>query len=167
MKRGDSTMGIYLNPPADGFEDILKDDIYVDKTQLIAYTNQVLGTSRKLACFSRPRRFGKSFAVQMLAAYYSKGTQSALTDFYEYTMLEPGSLAEFVGFTEQEVSPKMKQYQMQKDIAYVIINEQLIGMKGQTINRQKIYSAKKNFTYEWKQLGENGVLTSTGLKFKK
>ena len=29
-------MGIYLNPPADGFEDILKDDIYVDKTELIA-----------------------------------------------------------------------------------------------------------------------------------
>ena len=53
-------MGIYLNPPADGFEDILKDDIYVDKTELIVYTNQVLGTSRKLTCFSRPRRFGVS-----------------------------------------------------------------------------------------------------------
>ena len=76
MKRGDSRMGIYLNPPADGFEDILKDDIYVDKTELIAYTNQVLGTSRKLTCFSRPRRFGKSFAAQMLVAYYSKGAQS-------------------------------------------------------------------------------------------
>ena len=56
-------MGIYLNPPADGFEDILKDDIYVDKTELIAYTNQVLGTTRKLTCFSRPRRFGKSFGI--------------------------------------------------------------------------------------------------------
>ena len=75
-KRGDSRMGIYLNPPADGFEDILKDDIYVDKTELIAYTNQVLGTTRKLTCFSRPRRFGKSFAAQMLVAYYSKGTKS-------------------------------------------------------------------------------------------
>ena len=29
-------MGIYLNPPADGFEDILKDDIYVDKTEKFA-----------------------------------------------------------------------------------------------------------------------------------
>ena len=65
------------------------------------------------------------------------------------------------------ISPKIKQYQMQKDTAYVIINEQLIGMKGQTINRQKIHSAKKNFTYEWKQLGDDGVLTPTGLKFKK
>ena len=65
------------------------------------------------------------------------------------------------------ISPKIKQYQMQKDTAYVIINEQLIGMKGQMINRQKIYSAKKNFTYKWKQLGDDGVLTPTDLKFKK
>ena len=65
------------------------------------------------------------------------------------------------------ISPKIKQYQMQKDTAYVIINEQLIGMKGQTINRQKIHSAKKNFTYKWKQLGDDGVLTPTDLKFKK
>ena len=65
------------------------------------------------------------------------------------------------------ISPKIKQYQMQKDTAYVIINEQLIGMKGQTINRQKIHSAKKNFIYKWKQLEDDGVLTPTDLKFKK
>jgi len=69
-------MGIYLNPPADGFEDILKDGFYVDKTRLITYTNQVMGTSRKLTCFSRPRRFGKSFAAKMMAAYYSRGADS-------------------------------------------------------------------------------------------
>ena len=28
-KRGDSRMGIYLNPPADGFEDILKDEVVI------------------------------------------------------------------------------------------------------------------------------------------
>lgn len=69
-------MGIYLNPPADGFADILKDGFYVDKTGLITYTNQVMGTSRKLTCFSRPRRFGKSYAAQMLVAFYSKGADS-------------------------------------------------------------------------------------------
>uniref|UniRef100_UPI0040579B2C AAA family ATPase n=1 Tax=Agathobacter sp. TaxID=2021311 RepID=UPI0040579B2C len=69
-------MGIYLNPSADGFEDILKDGLYVDKTGLITYTNHVMGTSRKLTCFSRPRRFGKSYAAQMLVAFYSKGADS-------------------------------------------------------------------------------------------
>ena len=42
---------------------------YVDKTGLIAYINSTLGTSAKLTCVSRPRRFGKSFAAKMLCAY--------------------------------------------------------------------------------------------------
>ena len=70
-------MGIYLNPPADAFEAILKEPIYVDKSGLIAYTNSVLNSSRMLTCFSRPRRFGKSYAAKMLAAYYSKGADSS------------------------------------------------------------------------------------------
>lgn len=69
-------MGFYLNPPADGFAEILKTGLYVDKSELISYTNQVLGTAKKLTCFSRPRRFGKSFAAKMLAAYYSKGADA-------------------------------------------------------------------------------------------
>lgn len=69
-------MGFYLNPPADGFAEILKTGLYVDKSGLIAYTNHVLGTAKKLTCFSRPRRFGKSFAVKMLAAYYSRGADA-------------------------------------------------------------------------------------------
>lgn len=69
-------MGFYVNPPADAFKAILKSKIYVDKSGLIAYTNQTLETSRMLTCFSRPRRFGKSFAAKMLAAYYSKGSDS-------------------------------------------------------------------------------------------
>ena len=31
------------------------------------------------------------------------GTPSALTDFREFSMLEPGLLAEYVSFTEKEV----------------------------------------------------------------
>lgn len=69
-------MGFYLNPPADGFESLLKTGLYVDKTELITYTNQVLGSDRKLICVSRPRRFGKTSAARMLEAYYSKGADS-------------------------------------------------------------------------------------------
>jgi hypothetical protein len=43
---------------------------------LIAFINSTLGTKRKLACVSRPRRFGKSFAAQMLCAYYDKDCDS-------------------------------------------------------------------------------------------
>lgn len=69
-------MGFYLNPPADGFAEILKDGLYVDKSELISYMNRVLGTPKKLTCFSRPRRFGKSFAARMLVAYYSRGADA-------------------------------------------------------------------------------------------
>ena len=72
VKRWDSI----LNPPADGFESLLKTGLYVDKTNLIAYVNQVLGSDRKLICVSRPRRFGKTSAAKMLEAYYSKGADS-------------------------------------------------------------------------------------------
>lgn len=69
-------MGIYVNPPADGFAEILNYKEYIDKSEMIAYTNRVLGTPDKLTCFSRPRRFGKSFAAKMVTAYYSKGADA-------------------------------------------------------------------------------------------
>ena len=64
-------MGIYLNPGNDGFRKAIRSEIYVDKTGLIAYTNKYLDTEQQYICVSRPRRFGKSMALKMLAAYYS------------------------------------------------------------------------------------------------
>ncbi|MCD7739677.1 MAG: AAA family ATPase, partial [Lachnospiraceae bacterium] len=68
-------MGIYLNPGNRGFQTILN-GIYVDKTGLIDYVNGTINTPQKLICFSRPRRFGKSFAAKMLCAYYDKSCDS-------------------------------------------------------------------------------------------
>lgn len=66
-------MGIYLNPDSSKFEEAVNSDIYVDKTGLLVYTNSVLHTMQKYICVSRPRRFGKSTAANMLTAYYSRG----------------------------------------------------------------------------------------------
>lgn len=68
-------MGKYLNPGNAGFQSILKGE-YIDKTGLIDYINHTLGTKNKLTCVSRPRRFGKSFAAQMLCAYYDMSCDS-------------------------------------------------------------------------------------------
>lgn len=70
-------MGIYLNPGNDGFQEAIHSKIYVDKTGLIACTNELICTEQKYICVSRPRRFGKSMALKMLAAYYSRGCDSA------------------------------------------------------------------------------------------
>ena len=65
-------MGVYLNPGNVDFQEVLNSKIYVDKSELIQYTNSVLRTTQKYICVSRPRRFGKSMAANMLAAYYKR-----------------------------------------------------------------------------------------------
>lgn len=69
-------MGIYLNPGNIDFQKSLNSEIYVDKTELIKYTNKVINTEQQNVCVSRPRRFGKSMAANMLVAYYSRGCDS-------------------------------------------------------------------------------------------
>ena len=69
-------MGIYLNPNNINFWQATNSRIYVDKTLLIEHTNDVIYTEQKYICVSRPRRFGKSMAANMLTAYYSRGCDS-------------------------------------------------------------------------------------------
>lgn len=69
-------MGIYVNPGKVAFQKALNSKIYVDKTLLIDVTNSRIGTADCFLCVSRPRRFGKSMAADMLVSYYSKGCDS-------------------------------------------------------------------------------------------
>ena len=69
-------MGNYLNPGNSGFETV-RNSRYVDKSGLIRLINDTIRTKQKLSCVSRPRRFGKSFAAQMMCAYYDKTCDSS------------------------------------------------------------------------------------------
>ncbi|MCD8015711.1 MAG: ATP-binding protein [Lachnospiraceae bacterium] len=69
-------MGIYLNPGNMDFQRAVNSKIYVDKTKLLVFTNSILMTEQLYISISRPRRFGKSMAANMLAAYYSRGCDS-------------------------------------------------------------------------------------------
>lgn len=69
-------MGIYFNPGNEGFKRVLRSKIYIDKTGLLEYTNSVLETEQSYICVSRPRRFGKSIAAEMMVAYYDKSCDS-------------------------------------------------------------------------------------------
>ena len=70
-------MGIYFNPTNESFTKDRNYEIYVDKTELIAYLNKVLGTPRNCIAVSHARRFGKSHAAGMIDAYYSLGCDSS------------------------------------------------------------------------------------------
>ena len=61
-------MGSYLNPQSKGFQESLNSQIYIDKSGLVARMNALVNTRQKYVCVSRPRRFGKSMAADMLAA---------------------------------------------------------------------------------------------------
>ena len=69
-------VGVYLNIGNDNFKSAVQSQIYVDKTELLEYTNSVLDSSQRYICVSRPRRFGKSITADMLSAYYGKDGNS-------------------------------------------------------------------------------------------
>ena len=70
-------MGMYLNPGSICFEMIVNSKILIDKTPMIAYLNSLMNTSQRFVSVSRPRRFGKTTAADMICAYYDRETDSA------------------------------------------------------------------------------------------
>ncbi len=69
-------MGRYLNTD-DNFQGYYIDDNFVEKSLLIDVTNNNLDKEdSKFMCVTRPRRFGKTLAFNMLNSYYSKGVDS-------------------------------------------------------------------------------------------
>lgn len=87
-------MGLYVNPGNEEFYNAsLRSKIYVDKTEMIKFTNSQLFGEHKNICVSRPRRFGKSIAANMLVAYYSRGCDSK-------ELFEKFKIAGDVGFEE-------------------------------------------------------------------
>jgi hypothetical protein len=106
-------MGEYCNPGKEGFAIALRSQIYVDKTNLIAYTNRILGTEQRFLCVSRPRRFGKSLTANMLAAYYGKGSDAK-------EMFAPLKIAK---------DPSFEEHLNQYDVIYLNIQHLLHDVK--------------------------------------
>ena len=69
-------MGIYVNPNNESLKFSMNSPTYVDKSMLIAEVNRLVCTEKRFLCISRSRRFGKTMAVNMLSAYFSKGCDS-------------------------------------------------------------------------------------------
>ncbi len=87
-------MGLYLNSrkPHNNYQEVVKSDYFVDKTGLLEELIPIVGPgedgnpaglstgqSNKYICITRPRRFGKTIAANMVAAYFGKGYDGHLT----------------------------------------------------------------------------------------
>lgn len=66
----------YLNNDNSKFLEQLNNKCYVDKTELIEILNHKVNTRNKYICLTEPRKFGKTYNISMLNAYYSKGCNS-------------------------------------------------------------------------------------------
>ena len=69
-------MGQFLNPGKTSYEEAVNSQIFVDKTEMIAFLNTLVRTKQKYVCVSRPRRFGKTMAADMICAYYGHESDS-------------------------------------------------------------------------------------------
>ena len=69
-------MGTYLNPGKAAYQMAVNSEIFVDKTEMIQYINSVVNTQQRFVSVSRPRRFGKTIAADMLCAYYDRCADS-------------------------------------------------------------------------------------------
>ncbi len=127
-------MGIYLNPKNKGFREAVSSEIYVDKTGLIAYTNRYMNTEQKYICVSRPRRFGKSMTLKMLAAYYSRGCDSS--DLFK-------------GFRIEE-NETFRKHLNQYDVIYLNMQQFLIEAENQDVTQ---YLTEEVVGELWEEFG--------------
>lgn len=99
-------MGIYFNPNNESFTKDKNSKIYVDKTELLIFLNEALGTSENCISVSHARRFGKSHAAGMIDAYYSRGSDSA--DLFHDTKIA--------------LNPEYKKYMNQYNVIHLDIS---------------------------------------------
>ncbi len=70
--------GMIVNPKASGFQALSRDEkVFVDKSDLLSWFIRRLGAKDKRWCVTRPRCFGKTSAVLLLAAGLSRGATAA------------------------------------------------------------------------------------------
>ena len=60
----------------DGFKESINSRFFVDKSMLIEAVADKISTKEKWICVSRPRRFGKTMALEMLSAYLTRGVDA-------------------------------------------------------------------------------------------
>ena len=132
-------MGIYLNPDHTDFQRSLNSEIYIDKTELIAYTNKKLNTEQGYICVSRPRRFGKSMAANMLTAYYSRGCDSK-------KMFQNLKIAQSADFEKHLNQYNVIHLNMQSFLSKTQTVEQMIALITKAVGRD-LFQAYPNIDY--------------------
>ena len=132
-------MGSFVNRGNGSFASARKSQIYIDKTELLNYTNSVMDTEQRYICVSRPRRFGKTLTAGMLMAYYGKGCDSE-------ALFKDLSIAD---------SPSFKDHLNQYDVIHLDIAYLLVQIK----NPSKTISCLQEYVIEELKTIYPGILS--------
>ena len=114
---------------------------------LIDFTNKCLFGENKEICVSRPRRFGKSIAENMLAAYYSKGCDSK-------ELFSKFKIAETPDFEKHLNQYNVIHVDMQNFMKYSVIKEMI-----QRLTREILFDINTEFS-DVKLFDENDLTRS-------
>ena len=143
-------MGNYLNPGNEKFRRMIQSEIYVDKTGMIKYTNSVLDTAQNYVCVSRPRRFGKSMAANMLTAYYSRGCNSKEL-FGKFEIAKDKDFEKYLYFSSDKVEccdiEKHKLFEIDNEDFYEVdlsLKQKVVCMLVTTRNQQYSFECKQD-----------------------
>ena len=160
-------MGVYLNPDNQNFTQQIETGTYIDKTMLIEQTNKRLNNADfKFVCISRPRRFGKSIAEDMLAAYYSKGANSAEL-FAPYKIAKSESFSKHLNkynvikIDLNAMLSEWKSKQTRSDNVILHLNQKLLSLKANSPMLLLTETAFRNVL--WMFILGNGRLSSSSL----
>lgn len=131
-------MGLYVNPGNEEFYNAsLRSKIYVDKTEMIKFTNSQLFGEHKNICVSRPRRFGKSIAANMLVAYYSRGCDSK-------ELFEKFKIAEDAGFEEHLNKYNVIHLNMQQFLGRTKTIDEMLELLTRKVTRELIVFLRRS-----------------------
>lgn len=72
-------MGYYLNNEDAylKYQEVVKGAYFIDKSAILTEIIPLIKTSQKYVCITRPRRFGKTTAANMIGAFFSRACDSA------------------------------------------------------------------------------------------
>jgi hypothetical protein len=148
LQEGILQMGTYINPGKAAYQMAVNSEIYIDKTEMIQYINSVVNTQQRFVSVSRPRRFGKTIAANMLCAYYDREADS-------HKLSESHTVAGTSGWDE---------YQGKFDVIYLVMTrffKSRLTVSEALSNMQKLVIRDMKRTYPDIDLPDDNDLIQT------
>ena len=94
----------------------INSEIFVDKTEMICYLNTVINTQQRFVSVSRPRRFGKTMAADMISAYYDREADSR-------DLFEKRKLAGYADIRTRERNLRWDEYLGKFDVIRLVMTD--------------------------------------------